>query len=126
MSKIDHLNKLLFLFENDERKIHQRCIISRKKIDDEFAKCDLLKNCLAEYRKTLLNTNQTVNAVTYQQYHQFFSQLEKAIKQQSDILMRLNENHHKLLKEYEIIKNKIKKLQKIISKETYLIEYQYN
>lgn len=115
--KINHLNKLRFLLEKQEMKAAEKCAQYKNKIDAESKKYWLLKNCLDDYRNKLsAHQQESIHSFQYRQYQEFFIQLEKAIVQQSDNIEKLKAVHLRFLKEYEIIKEKIKNLNKLIQK----------
>lgn len=118
MDKGEKLNKFLFLLEKQEAQVIENCTLYKKKIDEEYRKYHLLKDCLVEYRTKLITKNEeSISSVQYQQSQAFFFQLEKAIHQQTGVIERLKNIHLRFLKEYDIIKNKIKSTNKLIVKD---------
>ncbi|MBN9286706.1 MAG: hypothetical protein BGO43_11115 [Gammaproteobacteria bacterium 39-13] len=115
--KLNHLNKLRFLLEKEEQKVAEKCAQYKSKIDAEYKKYHLLKDCLTDYRSKLVaDQPNAIRSFQYRQYQEFFIQLEKAIHLQHDAIEKLKAIHFRFLKEYEAIKGKIKNLNKLIHK----------
>ncbi len=123
MDKIDHLEKLKVLVQRHEKSLMEKAAQYKKKCDDENKKFLLLKNCLDDYRANLKTSTQAIPSFKYQQYQAFFNQLEKAIHQQIEVLERVQKIHHKMLAEIELIKKKVKNLDKLITKEKNALQF---
>ncbi len=122
MDKINKLSKLVFLLQKHEKSLQLKAIACKIKLDEEIKKHDLLKNCLDEYRAKLTSGSVTIQAVKYQQYQQFFQQLQNAILQQNDVVQRCKAVHQKWLKDIEMAKKKLENMNNLINKEKKVLE----
>ncbi len=124
MARVDNLNKLIQLHNQHENKLIKMSAAIKKKIEDETKKYSLLNNCLKEYREKLATQSEkSIPSFQYQQYYLFMDQLEIAIKQQIEFIKALKENQMKILTQYELVKNKIKNIKKLIDKEIKIRNY---
>ncbi len=123
MDKIGHLEKLKVLVQRHEKTLMERAAQYKKKCDEENRKLNLLKSCLDDYRSNLKTNTQPIQSFKYQQYQAFFNQLEKAIHQQIEVFERVQKIHHKMLAEIELIKKKVKNMDKLISKEKTALQF---
>jgi flagellar biosynthesis chaperone FliJ len=123
MANLDHLNKLRFLIEKHEQNLMEKCLVCKKKLDEELRKYYLLKNCLDDYRHKLSQQGQTLASYHYQQYQDFFTHLEKAINQQTEVVDKCKNAHSKLVNEVMLVKKKLENLTQLITKEAKAIQF---
>lgn len=112
-----HLTKYRFVLETQEQKILHKISQIQKKQEQEMRKYNMLMNCLEETRSNLLSQGQvTISAVTFQQFQQFISQLEKALSQQSEVIKNIASNLNVQMLAFKDTKFKRKKLDELLDK----------
>lgn len=112
-----HLEKYNFVLETQEQKLVRKITDIQKKVDQEKRKFDMLHNCLQETRGNLMSqAQQSMSVVTFQQYQHFIDQIEKALKQQNEVLNQCKLLHEKHLQAFREIKLKRQKLSDLMMK----------
>jgi flagellar biosynthesis chaperone FliJ len=115
MRDISHLHKYHFVIETQEKNLLQKIAENQKKQDQEKRKYDMLSNCLLETRNNLHATAEiSIQAIAFAQYQHFINQLEKALKQQNDVLNGCKMIHDKYMVMYKEIKLKRIKLNELM------------
>ncbi len=115
MRDISHLNKYHFVIETQEKNLLQKIAENQKKQEQEKRKYDMLNNCLLETRNNLSSTAEiSIQAIAFAQYQHFINQLEKALKQQNDVLNSCTMIHEKYMMMYKEIKLKRMKLNELM------------
>jgi len=119
MRDISHLNKYSFVLETQEQNLLHKISDNQKKQEHEKGKYDMLNGCLLETRSNLLaKAEVSIHAIAFAQYQHFINQLEKALKQQSDVLGNCKMIHDKHMVNYKEIKLKRMKLNELMDKIT--------
>jgi flagellar biosynthesis chaperone FliJ len=127
MGKIPHLKKFGYILEKQKSHLYKKCALSKKKLDEELRKFNLLDSYINEYQANINKLSEnSIHSYQYQQYQQFLQQVQKAVNQQTEVLKNQYAMHTNLVNQYEAINNKLKLLDKLITKETLKIEYQIN
>ena len=114
---VAHLEKYDFVLETQEQKLVRKIADLQKKHEQEKRKFDMLHNCLQETRQNLMSqAQQSVSVVTFQQYQHFIDQIEKALKQQNEVLNQCKMLYDQHLLAFKEIKLKRNKLSELITK----------
>lgn len=105
------------MIETQEKKLLQKISENQKKQEQEQRKHDMLNHCLLETRNNLLSQAEiSIPAIAFARYQHFISQLEKALKQQTDVLNGCKMTHDKYMMMYKEIKLKRMKLTELMNK----------
>lgn len=124
---VAHLEKYDFVLETQEQKLVRKIADLQKKHEQEKRKFDMLHNCLQETRHNLMSqAQQSVSVVTFQQYQHFIDQIEKALKQQNEVLNQCKMLYDQHLLAFKEIKLKRNKLSELVSKITNENNYHAN